>query len=156
MTEGVLERVTGHLHELTEERGAFEARYGKKAAVFLDHLPALFRLFHRLTFEFQITTAQRQKAASVAVYIAEHQDFASEASRGAEGLIDDVWIAFTALAELLETVPEAVLTSHWRSEAPFEDVAALAPNVGSIDEQVPSRVLTLARRFLDIPEPEAV
>ena len=80
MSESVLDTMTGHLQALLAERDAFETRHGKKAAVFLDHLPALFRLFHRLTFEFQITAAQRQKSASVAVYIAEHQDFVGEAA----------------------------------------------------------------------------
>ncbi|MFH1807889.1 MAG: hypothetical protein ABIJ09_04045 [Pseudomonadota bacterium] len=154
MTMGVLESITGHLSTLLDERASFEARYGKKAVVFLEHLPALFRLFHRLTFEFALTTQARQKSASVAVYIAEHQDFVGEATRGAEGLIDDVWIAYTVLAQLLETVPDEVLRAHWRSEASFDEVTALAPNVGTLDDLVPSRVLTLARQFLGLEDPE--
>ncbi len=154
MSLDVLTYVVKHLEHMLKDRPHFEQHFGKKASVFLDHLPPLFRLFHRLTFEMSLPAELRFKSASIAVYIAEHQDFVGEASRGVEGLIDDVWIAFRFLQELLETVPEETIRAHWRSGIPFDEVAALAPNIGSIDDSVPPRVLTLARQFLDLPEQE--
>lgn len=150
----VLTYMVKHLEKMLEDRDIFEQHFGKKATVFLDHLPPLYRMFHRLTFEMELPAELRQKCASVAVYIAEHQDFIGEGSRGVEGLIDDVWIAFRMLQELLEKVPEESVRAHWRSEIPFDEVAALAPNISSLDDAVPPRVLTLARRFLGLPEQE--
>lgn len=152
MEMGVLDDMVKHLEIMLIERDVFEQHYGKNAGVFLAHLPALFRMFHRLTFDMTLPVNLRHKSASVAVYIAEHQDFVGEASQGVKGLIDDVWIAFRALQELLEEVPEERMAAHWRSDVPFEEVAALAPNVSSIDSAVPSRVLTLAKQFLGVDD----
>ena len=148
----IMTYIVKHLEKMLQDRDLFEQRFGKKATVFLDHLPPLYRLYHRLTFEMNLPANLRYKSAAVAIYIAEHQDFIGEGSRGIEGLIDDVWIAFRMLQELLEKVPEDIISDHWRSEIPFDEVAALAPNISSLDEVVPPRVLTLARKFLDLEE----
>jgi uncharacterized membrane protein YkvA (DUF1232 family) len=152
MQEGVLDQVMAELTELVEDRSVFEERYGKQAGLFLEHLPALFRLFHRLTFEFDLTTPQRQLASSVAVYIAEHNDFFREAVRGVLGTIDDLWIACHALGLLHDRVPEEVLSRHWLSETPFEEITGLAHNANLLDPHLPPRVLSLARAFLGLEE----
>jgi hypothetical protein len=151
MELNILDNVTERLSSLIVQRAAFEARYGKQAAHFLENLPGLFRLFHRLTFDLELAVDVRRLAASVAVYMAEPHDFCGEASRGVEGLIDDVWIAHRALALLLDRVPAAALQRHWLVKEPFDNVVDLAHNIGTIEQIVPSRVLTLLKQFLDLP-----
>ena len=150
-TANILDNVTERLSTLIVQRVAFEAKYGKQAAHFLDNLPGLFRLYHRLTFDLEVATDVRRLAASVAVYLAEQHDYCGEANRGVEGLIDDIWLAHRALALLLDRVPATTLQRHWLMPAPFEHVIDLAHNIGSIEPIVPSRVLTLLKQFLDLP-----
>jgi len=151
MELNILDNVTERLSSMIVQRVAFEAKYGKQAANFLDNLPGLFRLFHRLTFDLEVAAAQRRLAASVAVYIAEPHDYCGEANRGVEGLIDDLWLAHRALALLLEQLPTPALQRHWLMKEPFDNVVDLAHNIGTVEQIVPSRVLTLLKQFLDLP-----
>ena len=80
------------------------------------------------------------------------QDFLGESQQGVGGLIDDVWLTFTVLAELLDQVEVGQLERHWRSDAPFEEVVGLAQDVGSLDDQVPWRVLHRLRTYLGLNE----
>ncbi|MBN2362405.1 MAG: hypothetical protein JXR83_23335 [Deltaproteobacteria bacterium] len=151
MENNILDNVTERLTEMIVQRAAFEAKYGKQASHFLDNLPGLFRLFHRLTFDLEVGVEMRRLAAAVAIYIAEPHDYCGEASRGIAGLIDDIWLAYRALALMLERVPAADLQRHWLVREPFDHIVDLAHNVGAIESQVPSRVLTLLKQFLDLP-----
>jgi hypothetical protein len=148
MTTDIVDIETGYLADLASDAAQIEQRFGRRAGEFMRHLPALYRLFHRLSFERALPPVLRRKAASVAVYIAEPQDYLGEACRGVDGLVDDTWLAYSALAELLEQVPAEVLARHWRSKASFDEVAALAPNAVVLGELVPSRVLEQLQSFL--------
>lgn len=155
MASNMIGQETALLSELTLHREEFEERFGKRAGIFLQHLPPLFRLFHRISFELEVPVALRQRAAAVAVYIAEAQDFMGEESQGVFGLIDDVWIAYTVLCEIGETVPLDVLQRHWRSETPLEEVIDLSFNICALRDKVPSRVLHCLRGFLGQPQTPA-
>jgi len=148
MEPNVVDSVTDRLVELIEQRERFARRYGHRAAGFLDGLPALFRLFHRLTFDLDAPPQHRRKAASVAVYIAEAHDFCGESNLGVEGLVDDIWLAYTCLNELVTTIPPDVLQRHWLSATPFEQMQGLAKRVQEIEPYVPPRVLGLLQIFL--------
>lgn len=148
MEPNVIDSVTDRLTELIEQRERFARHYGHRAAGFLEALPALFRLFHRLTFDLEAPPQHRRKAASVAVYIAEAHDFCGESNLGVEGLVDDLWLSYTCLAELTTTVPPEVLQRHWLSMIPFEQVRDMAGRVKELEPYVPSRVLGLLQTFL--------
>jgi len=147
MSTDIVDIETGFLANLAGDLEQVEKRYGKRAGVFFQHLPALFRLFHRLSFDLELTDTQRRRAASIAVYIAEPQDYLGEACLGAEGLVDDAWLAYSELATLLDQVPAELLQRHWRSEMEFEQIAALACNAEVLRDLVPSRVLEELERF---------
>ena len=148
MEPNVLDSVTDRLTELIEHRERFARHYGQQAAGFLDSLPALFRLFHRLTFDLDAPPEHRRKAASVAVYIAESHDFLGEANQGVEGLLDDLWLAYACLNQFLALVPPDILQRHWLSTVPFELVQRQAARVRVLEPQIPPRVLGLLQTFL--------
>lgn len=148
MVTNVIDSVTGRLAGLAERREDFERRYGRPAAELLEALPALFRLFHRLTFDLEVPAEHRRKAASVAVYIAESHDFLGESNRGVEGLLDDLWLAYACLNQFLALVPAAMLERHWLSPVPFKRIQAQAARLREVEPQVPPRVLELLQAFL--------
>ena len=149
METNTLDSVTDRLNELILQRERFQAKYDAQAAGFLDCLPALFRLFHRLNFDLDVAPAHRRRAASIAVYIAEAHDFCGESNLGVEGLIDDLWVAYVGLSQLIEVVPMETLHRHWLSPIPFESACALARQVEHLEPHVPSRVLGLLKSFLE-------
>ena len=149
---GPLDQVATRLDEAVGG-SAFGETFGRQAASFLAALPALFRMYRRVPYDFDIPLASRRRASSVALYIAENQDFLEDA--GQTGLIDDVWIAYAALGTLLEEVGAPALERHWRSEAPFEAIAGLAENVHTLAEHVPSMVLERMHKYLGLTGPGA-
>jgi len=145
MTLGALDQINHNL-DAAIGSSSFEAAYGKQAGSFLSALPALYRLYRRVPFDFDFTIAQRHMAAAVAMYISETQDFLDDKSH--RGLIDDVWIAFAALKRLVEAQGEETVSRHWRSEADFNVVVGLAENVDTLADLVPSKVLEKMQAFL--------
>jgi hypothetical protein len=145
MTFGALDQIN---HNLDEAIGSdsFESAYGKQATSFLAALPALYRLYRRVPFDFEFSVPHRHMAAAVAMYISETQDFLDDKSH--RGLIDDVWIAFAALNHLVAAQGEESVSRHWRSEADFNVVVGLAENVDTLAEHVPSKVLEKMQAFL--------
>jgi hypothetical protein len=148
MEFNVIDSVIERLSELSQQQERFARKYGHQAAGFLDSLPALFRLYHRLTFDLDAPPQHRRKAASVAVYIAESYDFYGGSNLGVEALIDDIWLAYTYLDELVTTVPPDVLRRHWLSMVPFEHVCEMAKRIAVVEPHVPSRALGLLKTFL--------
>lgn len=145
-----LDRLQQRLADVvTEEGGAFEARFGKNARRFFDQLPVLFGLMRRLALDLELPGAERRLAAATALYLAEPDDFLREtSSSGVVGAIDDVWVGFEALRRLRRAVGDARLARHVRGPITFTDLADLAENVDAIREQVPSRVLEQLEEFL--------
>jgi hypothetical protein len=148
MEPGILEIVGERLERLVEQRERFARKYGNQVAGFLDSLPGLFRLFHRLSFELDAPPHARRLAASVAVYIAEDHDFRGEGPMGVEGLLDDIWMSSTCLNQLATSVPPDVLRRHWLSPVPFEIVCELAQRVRVVEPHLPTRVMEQLRTFL--------
>jgi hypothetical protein len=153
MESNTLDSVTDRLNELILQRERFQARYDARAAGFLDCLPALFRLFHRLNFDLDVAPASRRRAASIAVYIAEAHDFCGESNLGVEGLIDDLWVAYVGLGQLAGSVPMETLQRHWLSPIPFASACVLARHTSQLEAHVPSRVLGLLKTFMEPDDP---
>ena len=76
---GALDQVATKLDEAVQS-GAFEEAYGRQATGFLAALPALYRLYRRVPYDFDIPLASRRRASSVALYISENQDFLDDSS----------------------------------------------------------------------------
>lgn len=148
MEASTLDLVTDRLHDLLEQRERFEARFDHEVAGYLDPLPGLFRLFHWLTFDLEVSPEQRRKAASIAVYIAEGHDFCGESSRGVEGLIDDLWLAYTGLNQLAKSIPLDRLQPHWRSKIPIFRALELSRDLRCLERHIPSRVLDRLHAFI--------
>ena len=148
METNILNIVTERLNALIQLRERFQARYDYQASEFLDGLPGLFRLFHWLTFDLDLAPEQRRKAASIAIYIAEPHDFCGESNLGVEGLIDDLWVAYTGLHQMANTIPVDLLKRHWRSEIDIFHLLDLSRNIQDIERHVPSRVLELLKTFM--------
>ncbi|HWQ07836.1 MAG TPA: hypothetical protein VN436_01970 [Holophaga sp.] len=148
METNVIDCVTERLAGFAARSEDFERRYGPASAELLASLPALFRLLHRLTFDLDVPAEHRRKAASVAVYIAESHDFLGESNRGADGLLDDLWLAYACLNQLLALVPAEQLARHWLSAVPFARIQARAARLREVEAHVPPRVLALLQTFL--------
>jgi hypothetical protein len=148
MESNTLDSVTERLKELLQQRERFQVRYDLRAAEYLEALPSLYRLFHWLTFDLEIPAEPRRKAASIAVYIAESHDFRGESNLDVDGLIDDVWLAYTGLNQLARTVPVEALQRHWRSDIPFFQVLDLSRSAQELEAHLPSRVLGLLQKFI--------
>lgn len=148
MEADTLDAVTERLHGLLEQRERFQAQYDREAAEYLDPLPGLFRLFHWLTFDLDVPPEQRRKAASIAVYIAEGHDFCGESNRGVEGLIDDLWLAYTGLNQLARSIPIDRLQPLWRSKVPIFRALELSRDLECLERHIPSRVLDRLRAFI--------
>jgi hypothetical protein len=149
MEKNTLESVMDRLNELIRQRERFQAKYGARATMFLGGLPSLFRLFYRLNFDLGVSAEHRRKAASIAVYIAESHDFCGESNLGVEGLIDDLWLAYAGLAQLLKALPAEALQRHWLSSIPFDSVCAMSGQTEELEPHVPSRVIGLLKSFID-------
>jgi hypothetical protein len=147
MDSNVFDNVTDRLQELLLQREQFQARHGARAAEFLEGLPGLFHLFHRLTFDLDVPAEERRKAAAIAVYIAEAQDYLGEANLGVEGLIDDLWLAYSGLHQIAQKVPVELLQGHWRADRPFFHVLDLSRRVRELEPHLPARVLGLLEAF---------
>lgn len=145
-----LDRIAEYLDSrLTDgERKEFETKFGHRALAFLVELPNLFHFYRRVPYDWDVPASARHLAGTCALYIAEHQDFLSDRHDGAAGLIDDVYVAFAALPEIVQAAEGVDLGRHWRGQTSFEEVVGMAHNVGALDEQVPSKVLEGARRYL--------
>lgn len=143
-----LDQVANLLETAVMDRADFEGHFGKRAAAFLDALPALFRLYRRLPYDEGIPLEVRRLCAAVALYIAEHQDFLDDKNRSRTGLIDDVWLAYAILPQVVEAAGEAALERHWRSEHALADVIGLAENAGELKQHVPSKVLERLKTYL--------
>ena len=149
MESNPLTLVTDRLNELLQQGETFQSRYDRRAGEFLPGLPGLFRLFHWLTFELELAPELRRKAASIAVYISEAHDFFGESNLGVEGLIDDLWLAYTGLHQLAKGVPVELLQRHWRAEIPLFQVLDLSRDIQAIERHVPSRVLDRLKAFIE-------
>lgn len=126
----------------------FEAKFGKRAATFLGGLSGLFRLYRRLPYESRLPQALRHQAAAVALYISERQDFLPDNQINSMGLIDDLWLAYTALPPFRDALGEEVLQSHWHSDTQLAEVLALAENANELTQHVPSKVLERLQDYL--------
>lgn len=146
-----LDQVTNALETAVLDLQDFEARFGKRAGVFLRGLPGLFRLYRRLPYAPEASPELRRTAAAVALYVAEHQDFLADTDRKVAGLIDDLWLVYSALPRFIEAMGEEALAPHWRGDLSFGDVAALAENASELAQHVPSKVLERLQHFLDDP-----
>jgi hypothetical protein len=148
MEPGILDSTTLRLLDMIGQRGRFQARYDARAGEFLPGLPGLFRLFHWLTFDLEVAPEHRRKAASIAVYIAEAHDYCGESNLGVEGLIDDLWLAYTAVHQLAKALPVPQLQRHWRSELTLFQVLDLSRATQDLEQHVPSRVLERLQDFV--------
>jgi hypothetical protein len=148
MESNTLDFVTDRLNRLIQQRERFQGRFDHRAGDFLEGLPGLFRLFHWLTFDLEVAPEQRRKAASIAVYISEDHDFCGESNLGVDGLIDDLWLAYTGLRQLAMAVPIEVLQRHWRSDLTLFHVLDLSRDVQDLERHVPSRVLEKLEAFI--------
>lgn len=149
MESSILTSVTDRLNALTQQEESFQARYDRRAGAYLAGLPGLYRLFHWLTFDLEVAPEQRRKAASIAVYISEAHDFFGESNMGVEGLIDDLWLAYTGLNQVAQVVPIELLQRHWRAETPIFQVLDLSRDIQAIERHVPSRVLDRMKAFIE-------
>lgn len=150
MTATTMQIVTARIDALLVDSASFESRYGRSAAAFLVHLPALYRLFYRLAFDLELPVATRRTCSLVALYLGESHDFLGEASVGVDGLVDDLWVAYTALASIMDDVDMARLQGHWHGNRPLQDALDLAHNVNVVEAAVPSRVLNLLADYLGV------
>lgn len=148
MESNTLDIVTERLSGLIQQRERFQARYDHRAGDFLEGLPGLFRLFHWLTFDLDVPAEQRRKAASIAVYISEAHDYCGESNLGVEGLIDDLWLAYTGLRQFAATLPIELLQRHWRSEPTLFHLLDLSRDLQDLEKHVPSRVLERLEAFI--------
>lgn len=138
--------VADHLNAAAQ--GAeFQETFGKNAASFVVQLPALFHLFRRASFDLALPAPARHLAAAAALYIAEPADFLGD-DAPPKGLVDDVWVAYAALAKLVDQIGEKSLVPHWRGGADVAYVVGLARNVSSIAGHVPHHVLDRVQRYL--------
>lgn len=136
-------------HLVEEERGAFEARFGRNAARFFDKLPIAFGLLRRLALDLDLPVPARHRAAAAALYLADPDDYLRETqASGVVGAIDDVWVGFEAIRRLRRAVGDAPLARHVRAPERFSELADLAENIDVIREHVPSRVLEQLEQFL--------
>lgn len=142
------DHATERLQLLVQQRERFRRRFDARAEAFLDCLPPLFRLFHRLSFDLGVPPDARRKAACVAVYIAEAHDFRGESNRDVEGLIDDLWLAYAALNQLVRELPAEALHRHWRSEIPLARALILGRDLPCLESHVPPRVLSQLQAFI--------
>jgi len=149
MDSSFLDNVTDHLTSLIQHRETFQTSYDPRAVDFLDGLPGLFHLFHRLTFDLDLAPELRRMAASIAIYIAEPNDYCGEFSLGAEGLIDDLWLAYTGIHQLAKVVPVSFLQRHWRSEVDLSKVIELGNDIQSLEQHLPSRVVGKLKAFIE-------
>jgi uncharacterized membrane protein YkvA (DUF1232 family) len=149
MEPSLLENVTEHLKTLIQHREDFQTTYSSKTAEFLDGLPGLFHLFHRLTFDLDLAPELRRMAASIAIYIAEPNDYCGEFNLGVGGLIDDLWLAYTGLHQLAKAVPVNYLQRHWRSETALLPAIELSKDLSNLEEHIPSRVLVKLKTFIE-------
>jgi hypothetical protein len=138
----------GQQLELSTSNTRFVEDYGRDAAAFLKGMPGLYRLFRRLPYDFDAPLEARRLAASVLLYIAENQDFLEDSGRF--GLIDDVWLSYSALQACSDAMDQEVLERHWRSDESFDDVLGLAANVSSLKDHVPVKVLERIARYLGL------
>lgn len=149
MASSALDSVTDNLTSLVQQKESFQASYDQKAGEFLAGLPGLFHLFRRLTFDLDIAPEQRRKVASIAIYIAEPYDYCGEFNRGVEGLIDDLWLAYTGLNQIAKVIPVERLQRHWRSEISLLNLLDLSRYVTCLESHIPSRVLEKLQAFLE-------
>jgi hypothetical protein len=149
MASSALDGVLDNLTVLVRQKESFQTCYDQEAGDFLEGLPGLFRLFHWLTFDLEVAPEQRRKAASIAIYIAEPHDYCGEFNRGVEGLIDDLWLAYTGLNHLAKVVPIELLQRHWRSEASLFRLLDLSRTVATLESHLPSRVLEKLKAFIE-------
>jgi hypothetical protein len=145
-----LDTLAAHLKDRVQHKDAFAHKYGHKAAAFLDELPALFQLFRRVPFDLDVPIDARRLSSSVALYIAEHQDFLADKSETEPGLVDDLWVAYRALPLLVKKAGGPALARHWRGATSFDELQGLAANASVLEEKVPSKVLESAHKYLDI------
>jgi len=145
------------LKDRVQKKDAFAAKHGQKAAAFLDEMPALFQLYRRVPFDLDMPIDARRLASSVALYIAESQDFLpervptpTEKQPPETGLIDDVFVAYRALPLLVKKAGAPALARHWRGTTTFDELQGLGVNVGMLEDKVPSKVLEAAKKFLDV------
>ena len=148
MNEKALEPFLERLDFDAADVAGFEAKFGKRASIFLSGLSGLFRLYRRLPYENRLPQALRHQAAAVALYISERQDFLPDNSINALGLIDDLWLAYTPLPQFAEALGEEALQSHWQPELQFSDVLALAENASELTQHVPFKVLERLQDYL--------
>lgn len=147
-----LDALSDHYQRLADEHEAFSRRYGANVGRFLIHLPSLLRLFRRIPFDGNLPLRVRQYAALVAYYLAENQDYLDDQSTESAGHIDDLYAAYTGLLRIVEVAGDEAIDTHWRSDAPFEDVYGLALNSDVLEAAMPSKVLDRASELLRIPK----
>ena len=142
------DQVNNQLELASMDPADFGRAYGKQAAVFLQDLPALFRLLRRFPHDPDAPLEARHLAAAASLYIAEDQDYLSDHAADQAGLIDDVWLAYDTLARIVDLSGEETVSRHWRAENDFDSVLALARNASSLAEHVPTKVFEQLKRYI--------
>ncbi len=142
------EMILSRLQTLVDQSKSVETPYEPIICDLIADLPALYRLFHRVTFDTDINPQSRQKAASLAVYISEQNDYRSEFNGNIEGLMDDAWLAYTGLEQLASEVALENLQKHWKSEQELQIVISHCKQIQALERHISNKVLEKLNLFL--------
>ncbi len=120
---------------------AFETVYGRTARRFLDKLPVLFPVMRRAAMDITLPAEVRRLAAVSVLYVSEPDDFMSEAQFGVRSLLDDCCALFLAFHRARRLVPDSSFQRHIRVDGVYDELSALADNIGSMTALLSSKVL---------------
>ena len=125
---------------VTADGGAFEKAYGRTARHFLDQLPVLFPVLRRATFDLALPSEARRLMALGVLYVAEPDDYMSEAQFGPRSMLDDCFVIFSAFARARSIAGDEFIARHARVPGTYEELCALADNVSALVKHLPSKV----------------
>lgn len=142
------ELILSRLQTLVDQSKSLEKPCDTIICDLIAELPALYRLFHRVTFDTDINPQSRQKSASIAVYISEQNDYRSEFGGNIEGLMDDAWLAYTGLEQLASEIEIEAIQKHWKSEQDLQVVISNCKHVQALEKHISFKVLDKLNLFL--------
>ncbi len=127
----------------------FAKRFGDHLVPFYQRMPALFYFLRRVPLDCDFSASVRHLSAAAALYIAEQQDYLQDSANPEGAVVDDLWMAYEAVARLVHMSEEDKLKRHWRSNTlTFSEIVALASKRQVIEERVAPKVLEQCQRYL--------